>query len=218
MSLDSIRPVYGIAAKGLVKEERPLTTIKEMVSGYVDYLDHAENLKDFDLAGWSFGALVAYEMTLKLIKRGQEVALTLIDAYAPGKVPTEILAYGEQEILNELASEINVEMEGDESVTEKIIKLGTSKGIAKDAIDRIIAVFNSHMAAYRKMDKEYGELKPVHMLEKATVIYTQETQGYDSSQEALGWSSLISQIELHEVEGKHRDAMVSKKMADFFKQ
>jgi amino acid adenylation domain-containing protein len=79
--------VYGISARGVDSAEPPLSSVPEMASRYLELLAEA-GLAGADLAGWSFGGLVAFEMARIRQERGQDGGgLVLLDAPPPRRVP-----------------------------------------------------------------------------------------------------------------------------------
>jgi thioesterase domain-containing protein/acyl carrier protein len=85
--LDSERPVYGLQAPGLADEIEPLTQISEMATHYIEAMRTVQPDGPYLLGGFSFGGLVAFEMSQQLQAQSQEVAfLFLIDTQAMGQV------------------------------------------------------------------------------------------------------------------------------------
>ncbi|MCP4659563.1 MAG: alpha/beta fold hydrolase, partial [bacterium] len=82
--LGSDQPLYGLQSRGLEGDEEPLTRIEEMAAHYLGELRAVQPRGPYQLTGWSFGGLVAYEMARQLAAAEEEVAsLVLIDAGAP---------------------------------------------------------------------------------------------------------------------------------------
>ncbi|MGD4159473.1 thioesterase domain-containing protein, partial [Xanthomonas citri pv. citri] len=80
--LDVRIPVYGLQAAGVVDATPPPGSIADMARGYVDALRTVQPRGPYHLMGWSFGGVVAHDMTRLLEAEGDEVAvLFLIDSY-----------------------------------------------------------------------------------------------------------------------------------------
>ncbi|MCP4654011.1 MAG: amino acid adenylation domain-containing protein, partial [bacterium] len=78
------QPFYALQSQGLEGDQEPLATIEEMAAHYVAELREVEPQGPYQLAGWSFGGLVAYEMACRLREVGEEVTvLVLLDTVAP---------------------------------------------------------------------------------------------------------------------------------------
>ena len=76
------RPLYAIQAAGLDGVEPAAGSIEEMAARYVAELVAVQPAGPHLLAGWSFGGLVAYEMSRQLQAGGREVRrLVLLDSW-----------------------------------------------------------------------------------------------------------------------------------------
>ncbi|MGK5094321.1 beta-ketoacyl synthase N-terminal-like domain-containing protein [Deltaproteobacteria bacterium TL4] len=71
--LDPDRPVYGFQTPGLTEETKPLTQISEMAIHYLEAMRTVQANGPYLLGGFSFGGLVAFEMSQQLQAQGQEV-------------------------------------------------------------------------------------------------------------------------------------------------
>jgi thioesterase domain-containing protein len=79
------RPLYALAARGLDGREAPRTTVEEMARAYVDEIRATHPEGPYLLAGWSVGAIIAFEMAQTLSRLGETPAcLVVMDAHAPG--------------------------------------------------------------------------------------------------------------------------------------
>ena len=84
------QPVYGLQALGLAPGQAPQETVEAMAESYLEAVTEARPEGPYRLGGWSFGALVAYEMARWLRARGEGVELlALIDPTAPGEGPPD---------------------------------------------------------------------------------------------------------------------------------
>ena len=73
------RPMWGLQAVGLNGSDTPLTEIVDMAADHVKTLQAAIPHGPYNLVGFSFGGIVAYEMAQILRSQGEQVALALID-------------------------------------------------------------------------------------------------------------------------------------------
>lgn len=88
-------PVYGIQAHGLGPGQQPRKSVREMAAAYLDAARTVRWEGPWQLAGWSFGAVVAHEMACQLADAGEEVGfLALLDPSSP---------HGDKEEPDELA-------------------------------------------------------------------------------------------------------------------
>ncbi|MFE3502651.1 amino acid adenylation domain-containing protein [Kitasatospora sp. NPDC059160] len=80
------RPVYGIVSEGLVSGSVANLSVERIAESYVDLLVAKQPKGPYHLAGWSFGAVLVFEMACRLHRRGAEVgSLSMIDAAYPGQ-------------------------------------------------------------------------------------------------------------------------------------
>jgi len=76
--LGTDQPFYGLQSPSLMGENPPLTSIEAMAAVYLQALQRVQPDGPYFLGGWSFGAIVAYEMAQQLQKAGKSVALLAI--------------------------------------------------------------------------------------------------------------------------------------------
>jgi amino acid adenylation domain-containing protein len=81
--LDEDQPIYALQAKGLNGGEEPLDRIEDMAAHYIAEMRAQNPSGPYNLAGYSLGGLIAWEMAKQLQGMGQEVpVLALFDAVA----------------------------------------------------------------------------------------------------------------------------------------
>jgi amino acid adenylation domain-containing protein len=82
--LGADQPFYGLQAQGFHEGEEPLTRIEDMASLYIQAIQKVQPHGPYQIGGWSFGGVVAYEIALQLHKQGYEVSLlAILDSYVP---------------------------------------------------------------------------------------------------------------------------------------
>jgi amino acid adenylation domain-containing protein len=78
------QPFYGLQAQGFNDDEEPLTRVEDMASTYVEAIRQFQPYGPYQIGGWSFGGIVAYEIAQQLHKQEQEVSLlAILDSYVP---------------------------------------------------------------------------------------------------------------------------------------
>ncbi|MGJ7907989.1 SDR family NAD(P)-dependent oxidoreductase [Actinopolyspora sp. H202] len=79
---DSIaRPFYGIQARGWMTDSEPLHGVTAMAAHYARIIRTVQPEGPYDLGGYSFGGLVAYEVTRQLQEQGETVeSIVMVDA------------------------------------------------------------------------------------------------------------------------------------------
>ena len=81
--LDPDQPVYGLQAKGLNGIDKSLETIEDIASYYISEIMTVEKEGPFQLAGYSLGGNIAYEMARQLTTMGKKVSfIGLLDTVA----------------------------------------------------------------------------------------------------------------------------------------
>jgi thioesterase domain-containing protein/acyl carrier protein len=94
------QPVYAFQAPGLDGFEPPFTRIEALAERYCRELRDIQPAGPYQIAGWSFGGNLAYEMACQLEAYGNEVAfLGVIDASADMPVDAAGDDYGHQVML-----------------------------------------------------------------------------------------------------------------------
>ncbi|TAK34570.1 MAG: amino acid adenylation domain-containing protein [Saprospiraceae bacterium] len=81
--LDEDQPIYALQAKGLNGGEEPLDSIEDMAAHYIQEILAQNPDGPYNLAGYSLGGLIAWEMAKQLQDMGREVpVLALFDSVA----------------------------------------------------------------------------------------------------------------------------------------
>jgi thioesterase domain-containing protein/2-polyprenyl-3-methyl-5-hydroxy-6-metoxy-1,4-benzoquinol methylase/acyl carrier protein len=82
--LGTDQPFYGLQALGLQETEKPVNSIEEMATVYIEAIQTIQASGPYHLGGWSMGGVIAFEIAQQLSAQGQTVALlSLIDSYSP---------------------------------------------------------------------------------------------------------------------------------------
>jgi len=81
---DPERPVFGIRARGLEPDEKPIQTVEEAVREYIDAIKTVQKEGPYHLLGFSGGAIYAFDLACQLQNRGESVTfLGIIDMSLP---------------------------------------------------------------------------------------------------------------------------------------
>ncbi len=82
--LGNNQPFYGLQAQGFNEGEKILTNVEEMAEFYVKTIQEFQPQGPYQIGGWSFGGVVAFEMAQQLLEQGEEVSLlALLDPWVP---------------------------------------------------------------------------------------------------------------------------------------
>ncbi len=78
------QPFYGLQALGFNEGEEPLSRIEDMACHYIKAIQTVQPEGPYQIGGWSFGGVVAYEIAQQLHQQGHEVSLlAMLDSYVP---------------------------------------------------------------------------------------------------------------------------------------
>lgn len=81
-ALGTTQPFYGLQAVGINGEAAPLTSVEAMATHYLAAIQSVQPEGPYQLGGYSFGGLIAYEMARQLLHQGKSVAqLVLLDSH-----------------------------------------------------------------------------------------------------------------------------------------
>ncbi len=82
--LGSAQPLYGFQAQGLFGHTPPHTRVEEMAAHYIREMKTVQAQGPYFLAGFCFGAILAFEMAQQLRRQGEQVAfLASFDGPSP---------------------------------------------------------------------------------------------------------------------------------------
>ncbi|NEO45068.1 MAG: amino acid adenylation domain-containing protein [Moorea sp. SIO4A3] len=77
-------PFYGLQAQGFNEGEEVFTKVEDMAEFYIKTIREFQPEGPYQIGGWSFGGVVAFEMAQQLVQQGQEVSLlALLDPWVP---------------------------------------------------------------------------------------------------------------------------------------
>ncbi|MDJ0745818.1 MAG: amino acid adenylation domain-containing protein [Xenococcaceae cyanobacterium MO_167.B27] len=77
------QPFYGLQAQGFYEGDKALETVEDMARLYVKAIREFKPEGVYQVGGWSFGGVVAFEIAQQLKAQGQEVHLVILDSYMP---------------------------------------------------------------------------------------------------------------------------------------
>ncbi|MGI8959005.1 MAG: non-ribosomal peptide synthetase [Bryobacteraceae bacterium] len=80
------QPFYGLQSTALEGKRAAHVRIEDMAAEYIEAIRTVQPEGPYNLAGWSFGGAVAFEMAQQLVANGERVGLlSLIDTFFPGR-------------------------------------------------------------------------------------------------------------------------------------
>ncbi len=217
------QPFYGLQAPDLIESSEDEVTIEAMAAHYLNAIRAVQPRGPFQIGGWSFGGVVAFEMAQQLRAQGEEVALlALLDTWKPINGPE---LPDDATLLVELALE-RARQDGKElSLTPDDIRpLG-----ADEQLGSVLAQLKELEVIPPEIDVEWGRrflngykarrfaVQTYEALEysgKITLFRSTETEavtlesieqaGVDIYDPTRGWGELCSQpLDIHTVPGYH---------------
>ena len=83
------RPCYGLTVPGLDGKEKPFTSVEDIAATILKRIRQVQPSGPYELAGYSFGGLLAYEAAQQLVASGETVSIVAIyDTFTPaGRKP-----------------------------------------------------------------------------------------------------------------------------------
>jgi thioesterase domain-containing protein len=100
------QPCYGIQSPGLESEQTSALTIESMAAAYILEMKTIQPVGPYQLAGWSMGGAIAYEMAVQLSEAGEEVSLlAAIDTVFGDPALAELFTQGDDRRLEEHLAE-----------------------------------------------------------------------------------------------------------------
>jgi thioesterase domain-containing protein len=216
------QPFYGLQSVGIEGEEQPLTRVEDMARHYIEAMRVVQPEGPYFLGGWSFGALVAFEIALQLQQAGQRVAmLALLDTPPTYADKTKnffvlfnfFLTSGVREIwpyvydffnlgitaeqhqqTNDKAQRTRINPGAIFKVVEHSSKLMRQRGpVAR----RILGIIRSNSQAILRY-------APQVYPGRITLFRTSEQFGKIGQDPTLGWGKLATGgVEIHQIPGHH---------------
>lgn len=174
-------PLYGLQSHGLIAQLQP-DSIPEMARAYLNTIVQHELLTDqgYWLGGWSFGALVAYEMACQALEQGLPVKqLVLLDMQAP--TPGQLMDLKEQDV--------RARFEAD------LAALGQVPGIEKMK-QNLWLVFEANVQATQSF-----EPRPCKV--PALLLVAEDGFGRSHFEPDLGWSHYLPDLQVVRIPGDH---------------
>ncbi len=212
------QPFFGLEAAGVGGERLPLRRVEEMAARYLAALRLAGIGGPYQLAGWSFGGLVAFEMARRLREGGEDVALlALLDSWPPGSLGDQETAADNEATLLRLMARTLGDLSG------RPLELEIEELQALPDREARLALVVSRAQALRVLPPEVGveQIHPLVAVVEANLEARREyTPGFYGSEILLlraavpavapppddptvGWGRLAAAVEVVTVPGDH---------------
>jgi amino acid adenylation domain-containing protein len=223
--LDGKQPVFALQARGLNGNEVPHQCIEDMAADYVRDIRTIQPNGPYQLGGYCFGAIVAFEMAQQLTKAGAEVSfLASFNGISPNYV--EHADQKKDRIPNGMAAQLtkkesfhldsSVKKWGKQRISEPVRKY-LSKYKLKTALLRI-RTQNLAYKFYLSRNKPLPKLlaKDYYLNTNSNMADSYVPKRYEGhmvifrspelyDDPSLGWSRYVTDIKTIDIPGKHRD-------------
>ncbi|MFI6647184.1 amino acid adenylation domain-containing protein [Streptomyces sp. NPDC050529] len=148
------QPVYGIQARGLLRDEPLPRTLEDEAADYVMRIQEVQTHGPYRLLGWSVGGVLAHTVAVLLQESGQEVELlALLDAF-PAEQWRERPAPEEGDALTAVLRMAGFERTGEhtrEDVLATLRRAGSPlAGLADGTLSKIVDIVPNHARMMRE--------------------------------------------------------------------
>lgn len=194
-------PVYGFHATG-----NQLKDVASMATKYIKEMKEIQKDGPYNIGGWSFGGIVAFEMTQQLEKNGDEVKnLFLIDSYFHSKgydfentPETEIFEKFLKDIIYQKGGEPIFPTTMDKMLNEAIEKGLFPSEMTLDSVCKLLEVFKNNCIAYSKYQATHIVNADAHL------IMAKDTSYIGSERQMKTWENWLNGgINYYPVQGNH---------------
>ncbi|WP_250404491.1 non-ribosomal peptide synthetase [Streptomyces cellostaticus] len=152
-------PLYALQSPALCDADSPVESMESLAKEYVEYIRSVQEHGPYRLLGWSFGAGVAHEISVRLQAAGEEVSLlAVLDGYPAEPVDTLTRtspSIDSPDLLRSVLMSLGITPEppeAAESMTPAAFLARARKedsplqGVADEDLLTIVRVFAAHMA------------------------------------------------------------------------
>jgi amino acid adenylation domain-containing protein len=207
------------------------SSVEEMAALYIAEIRSVQSQGPYLLGGWSFGGIVAFEMSRQLQQDGQEVAmLALMDTSAPAAAATG-KELDDADLLSGLARINNISLAPDElrglgadEMLERFLeRIGGLEdldlGLGMRRLRRLLQLFRaSHHATRNYRPRPYAGAITLFRADGELPEHLRQT-GQDSKATDLGWSRLSNRpVEIHGLSGNHFTLLAAPHVQAFAEQ
>ena len=214
--IDGDQPIYGIQSKGLNGIDQPFDSIKEMADFYVNQLLEVQPKGNIELAGYSFGGVVAFEMA-RILKEKHQIELEkviMIEAYADqvklyenslSKFLSKTKVFWEKRFFNFKILLESPKIYKEEKLhyySQNIVNLTNSiLGIKKNAIEDSLMQTIKTIEVFNKEAMKKYMLAPFDI--KIALLKTKNQYHWLEDFDTYGWKGYAREVVSEEIRGNH---------------
>jgi thioesterase domain-containing protein/acyl carrier protein len=190
-NLDPAQPVYGLESLDLDESQTLHNKVEEMAAYYIQVMQTVQPQGPYQIGGWSFGGLVAYEIAQQLQSQGHEVASVILLDTSPFTEFEELNEADDVDFLEELLARKNGAI------------LGIPPELDLVQAQRLLQVFRGHILAA-------NDYHPQSYPGNVDLFLAEGGIAADSLESIAGWQQLATQgVTVHWIPGDHH-TMVTK--------
>jgi thioesterase domain-containing protein len=210
-TLGDDRPVLGLQARGLDGKEELDTTIESMASRYVDAIIRRYPSGPYNIAGWSLGVIIAYEVARQLRVLDKTVSLLAILDQGP-EVPIKEEPADNAELLFDIFSgyfpldlEYMRSLDGEE-LYKFVLKKAKRAGIVPQFVR--LQNFRHYLLMNKTQTQAWRGYKARPFDGRITLIRSEELKVANAPRPDLGWGTLaLGGVDIVDVPGDHISMM-----------
>jgi amino acid adenylation domain-containing protein len=208
-ALDDKIPVYGIQSAGFSNDECH-TCFRDMVNVYTDEILKIQTDPPFNIGGWCFGGILAFEIGVELKKRGfDDINLYLIETWGRPNTKFRKISYQVRRLVNAIVlgpkfwrSYINTKLSNfsnihqvlEENFIENITE--TLGGKSQAEIDKLKNIYRYNIDALN--DHTMSDFEG-----SINLFLAEDPLEGLIPDPKYGWSGMVSKIDFFSVNGSH---------------
>jgi thioesterase domain-containing protein len=212
-SLHTGQPVYGIRSQALQGESDALMLVEDMASYYLAALRHVQQHGPYCFLGFSFGALIAFEMANQLHAQGEQVGMLAMLDHRP------MTSFSAFDGLSRTGSEVGPTAPRFNNHFKRLFAAGGFSFMREKLRARSLRTIYTMLHAVeqpipRFLQKPYdinwfAAVRYVPVPYPGRIILFQTAKAIrDSVLRASGWENLAGAgVEVHEIAGSHEDVL-----------
>jgi amino acid adenylation domain-containing protein len=206
--LGSQQPLYAFGAHE--RDGSAITSVEGLASFYLQELQGVQPHGPYQLGGWSFGGLVAFEMALQLTAEGEEVALlSLFSSHLPrprGASPPVRSREFVVDFVREHGWDAGLPV-GDRSSLD-LLKFAFVKAKRAGVVAPSVGFHEFHrvMARHSRTYRHHIELARLYTPRgrlETLVLFEADDPGGNGHSPSVEWETVTSQVSRHVVPGNH---------------
>jgi amino acid adenylation domain-containing protein len=190
-NLNPEQPVYGLESLDLDNEQRLHTKVEDMAAYYIQVMQTLQPDGPYQIGGWSFGGLVAFEIAQQLRSQGHEIATVVLLDTSPFTEFEELNEADDVDFIAELLARKNGAI------------LGIPPELDVIQAQRLLHVFRGHILAA-------NDYQPQAYRGKVDLFLAEDGIASDSLESIAAWEKLaLKGVNVHWIPGDHH-TMVTK--------